>query len=151
MSCQRAATEAGVKVDLREEKIKIVREGLKSQAKENEERGEENIRQWKGAVALGAGVPPPEWSTGRGPSPTTNMKAASDLRQMLRSDATKKTAPPPPPVAKEVKRVETNDDDVGPFNFRQMLRKTNYAPTDTIRKRQLKRDGHNGYGAEYQM
>ena len=88
---------------------------------------------------------------GRGPSPTTNMKAASDLRQMLRSDATKKTAPPPPPAAKEVKRVETNDDDVGPFNFRQMLRKTNYAPTDTIRKRQLKRDGHNGYGAEYQM
>ena len=57
----RAATEAGVKVDLREEKIKKVRQGLKSQAKENEERGEENIRQWKGAVALGAGVPPPEW------------------------------------------------------------------------------------------
>ncbi|XP_063883342.1 myosin-IIIb-like isoform X3 [Scylla paramamosain] len=148
---RRAATEAGVKVDLREEKIKKVREGLKTQAKENEERGDENIRQWKGAVALGAGVPPPEWSKGRGPSPPTNMKAASDLRQMLRSDATKKSAPPPPPSAKEVKRVETNDDDVGPFNFRQMLRKTNYAPTDTIRKRQLKRDGYNGYGAEYQM
>lgn len=50
-----------MKIDLREEKVKRVREGLKSQSKVNEERGEENIRQWKGAVALGAGVPPPEW------------------------------------------------------------------------------------------
>ena len=85
---------------------------------------------------------------GRGPSPPTNMQAASDLRQMLRSSATNKTAPPPPSHGNN---DGGNDEEVGPFNFRQMLRKTSYAPTDTIRKRQLKRDGHRGYGSEYHM
>lgn len=92
-------------------------------------------------------------SKGRGSSPTTNMQAASDLRQMLRSNASNKKAPPPPPYANQDghARPKEDDENVGPFNFRQMLRKTNYAPTDTIRKRQLKRDGQNGYGSEYRM
>lgn len=65
LSSSRAADEAGVKVDLREEKVRRVREGLKNQSKMNEERSHNNLRQWKGAVALGAGVPPPEWRWGR--------------------------------------------------------------------------------------
>ncbi|XP_050729022.1 myosin-IIIb-like isoform X4 [Eriocheir sinensis] len=150
-SRRRAADEAGVKVDLREEKVRRVREGLKTQSKVNEERSHDNLKQWKGAVALGAGVPPPEWSKGRGSSPTTNMQAASDLRQMLRSNPTNKKAPPPPTHGNQGGNENNDDESVGPFNFRQMLRKTNYAPTDTIRRRQLKRDGPNGYGSEYHM
>ena len=81
------------------------------------------------------------------------MQAASDLRQMLRNTGTpsdRRHAPQPPPQDKATP-VGNGNDEPGPYNFRQMLRKTNYAPTDTIRKRQLKRDGVNGYGDEYQM
>lgn len=77
------------------------------------------------------------------------MQAASDLRQMLRSDAGGKRAAPAPPTSQNKSNEGGND--AGPFNFQGMLRKTNYAPTDTIRKRQLKRDGVNGYGSEYRM
>lgn len=70
---------------------------------------------------------------------------------MLRSNgASGKAKAPPPPAPVGPGKVST-EEDVGPYNFRQLLRKTNYAPTDTIRKRQLKRDGVNGYGSEYQM
>ncbi|XP_071534803.1 myosin-IIIb-like isoform X6 [Panulirus ornatus] len=161
-----AAEQAGVKVDLRQEKLQKVKEGLKTQNMVNEEESEEKLRQWKGAVAVGAGVPPPEWRE-RGTS-TTNMQAASELRQMLRSNPTpppNRQAPqPPPPVHNQPKPSHKpshnhapppppvrEDDDSGPFNFKQFLRKTTYAPTDTIRKRQLKRDGVQGYGSEYQM
>lgn len=134
-----------------------MKEGLKSQNMVNEEHSENNLVQWKGAVAVTSGVRPPELNRNRVAS-TTNMQAASDLRQMLRSTGSppeRKQAPPPPPPNRDCKvtvvPVNTSEDDPGPFNFRQLLRKTNYAPTDTIRKRQLKRDGVNGYGAEYQM
>lgn len=71
---------------------------------------------------------------------------------MLRSNPPNKKAPPPPSHGNQQGGRENQDDEsVGPFNFRQMLRKTTYAPTDTIRKRQLKRDGPNGYGSEYHM
>ncbi|KAG7174088.1 Myosin-IIIa-like [Homarus americanus] len=166
---RRAAENAGVKVDLRKEKVKKVKEGLKTQNMVNEETEEMKLRQWKGAVAVGAGVSPPEWK-GRPATSTTNMQAASELRQMLRSNGAvppKRQAPrtPAPTPPKQDQPRTSNDaasqgsqggaevevEDTGPYNFRQFLRKTNYAPTDTIRKRQLKRDGLNGYGAEYQM
>ncbi|XP_063589666.1 myosin-IIIb-like [Penaeus indicus] len=139
------------KVDLREEKMKVLKEGLVNQNMANQEKSEEHLVKWKGAVAFGAGVPPPELVPKGRVTPTTNMKAASDLRQMLRSNgASAKAKAPPPPAPAGPGKVST-DDDAGPYNFRQLLRKTNYAPTDTIRKRKLKRDGVNGYGSEYQM
>ncbi|XP_069984382.1 myosin-IIIb isoform X7 [Penaeus vannamei] len=147
----RAAEGTDAKVDLRQEKMKAVKEGLVTQNMENQEKSEEHLVKWKGAVAFGAGVPPPEMVPKGRVTPTTNMKAASELRQMLRSNgASGKAKAPPPPAPVGPGKVST-EEDVGPYNFRQLLRKTNYAPTDTIRKRQLKRDGVNGYGSEYQM
>ncbi|XP_047481319.1 myosin-IIIb-like isoform X4 [Penaeus chinensis] len=132
------------KVDLRQEKMKVLKEGLVNQNMANQEKSEEHLVKWKGAVAFGAGVPPPELVPKGRVTPTTNMKAASELRQMLRSNgASAKAKAPPPPAPAGPGKVST-DDDAGPYNFRQLLRKTNYAPTDTIRKRQLKRDGVNG-------
>lgn len=56
----RAAANAAVKVDLREEKLSKIEAGLKTQNMINQETSEQQLRQWKGAVACGAGVPPPE-------------------------------------------------------------------------------------------
>ncbi|XP_069984384.1 myosin-IIIb isoform X8 [Penaeus vannamei] len=141
---RRAAEGTDAKVDLRQEKMKAVKEGLVTQNMENQEKSEEHLVKWKGAVAFGAGVPPPEMVPKGRVTPTTNMKAASELRQMLRSNgASGKAKAPPPPAPVGPGKVST-EEDVGPYNFRQLLRKTNYAPTDTIRKRQLKRDGVNG-------
>ncbi|XP_068215254.1 myosin-IIIb-like isoform X2 [Palaemon carinicauda] len=136
------------KVNLREEKLSKLKDGLKSQSMVNMEHSDSNIKQWKGAVVGTSGILPPELNRGRVQS-TTNMQAASDLRKMLRSNDRREA--PQPPVSDRQTPVDNTSDEPGPFNFRQMLRKTNYAPTDTIRKRQLKRDGVNGYGAEYQM
>lgn len=47
-------------MDLRQEKMKAVKEGLVTQNMENQEKSEEHLVKWKGAVAFGAGVPPPE-------------------------------------------------------------------------------------------
>ncbi|KAK4296506.1 hypothetical protein Pmani_030996 [Petrolisthes manimaculis] len=145
---RRAATNAAVKVDLRQEKISRIEAGLKNQNMVNQETSEHHLHQWKGAVTYGAGVTPPGGVRSKNPE-TTNMQAASDLRKMLRSDAGgKRSAPNPPSGQSQLNEGSTVP---GPFNFQGMLRKTNYAPTDTIRKRQLKRDGVNGYGSEYQM
>ncbi|XP_069183192.1 myosin-IIIb [Procambarus clarkii] len=150
---QRASGADGAKVNLQQEKIQKVKEGLKTQNMENEDASDRKLRQLQGAVMVSAGV---GQSDGRELlSPTTNMRAASDLRQMLRSNAppSKRHAPPAPSNSPnnpakvvEVPPPQTSDepDDSGPYNFRQFLRKTTYAPTDTIRKRQLKRDGFNG-------
>ena len=55
------------------------------------------------------------------------MQAASDLRKMLRS-------------SNEESRYSTeSNESEGPYNFQQFLRKTKYAPTDTIRKRKEER------------
>lgn len=56
----RAAEGTDAKVDLRQEKMKAVKEGLVTQNMENQEKSEEHLVKWKGAVAFGAGVPPPE-------------------------------------------------------------------------------------------
>ncbi|KAK7063234.1 Myosin-IIIa, partial [Halocaridina rubra] len=148
-SKQRSQNNGVPKVDIRQEKLQKLKQGLKTQNMVNEEHAEENLKQWKSAVAVTAGINPVEIKRGRGPS--TNMQAASDLRQMLRSTGNDRKHAPLPPSNDRKTPDESTEDDPGPFNFRQMLRKTNYAPTDTIRKRQLKRDGVNGYGAEYQM
>ncbi|XP_064105759.1 myosin-IIIb-like isoform X3 [Macrobrachium nipponense] len=147
-SRQRSQGNQPADVNLRQEKLSKVKDGLKTQNMVNMEQSDSNIKQWKGAVVGSTGVLPPELNRGRVQS-TTNMQAASDLRQMLRS--TDRRQAPQPHAEGRKTPVDNAQDDPGPFNFRQMLRKTNYAPTDTIRKRQLKRDGVNGYGAEYQM
>lgn len=70
---------------------------------------------------------------------------------MFRSDGQKQTSRSLPQDRNGPNEEPEGHGDEGPFNFKQFLRRTNYAPTDTIRKRQLKRDGVAGYGSEYQM
>lgn len=60
------------------------------------------------------------------------MAAAGDLRQMLRNNQT--------PVSAGKQAGGTEEDHAGPFNFQQFLRKTDYAPTDTIRLRQKEKE-----------
>ena len=60
------------------------------------------------------------------------MKAACDLRQMLRSTK--------PPV---VSHVEQDDQESGRYNFRKHLRKTDFAATATIRRRKLEEQASN--------
>ncbi|KAF2354290.1 hypothetical protein FHG87_014948, partial [Trinorchestia longiramus] len=117
---------------------------LQSQRMANEAKEAKNLRQWpeaaphKAITPLGFRHDRPD----RGRStPTTNMQAASDLRQMLRTTQT--------PVAggRPGYAGGAEEDHTGPFNFQQFLRKTNYGPTDTIRLRQKERDKRGSNGA----
>ncbi|CAL4059864.1 unnamed protein product, partial [Meganyctiphanes norvegica] len=118
-----------VKVDLRQEKTSKIQQGLRSQ----------NMIT-KDLISK---------------SETTNMQAAGDLRKMLRNPKGDAPKPPRPhsPTGRRSPFGPGGGNDPGPFDFKKMLRKTNYAPTDTIRKR---REGHlrdniNGYDAQYQF
>lgn len=120
---------------------------LQSQHMVNEAREQQNLRQWKDTVVQTSisplGFRQEKQDRGRS-TPTTNMQAASDLRQMLRSNQTPVQGSRYPPVG------SSEEDHVGPFNFQQFLRKTNYAPTDTIRKRQKEREGKRGSNGAFQ-
>ncbi|XP_076034447.1 STKc_myosinIII_N_like and MYSc_Myo21 domain-containing protein ninaC isoform X2 [Oratosquilla oratoria] len=226
---KRAPEKEALKVDLRQEKIQHMREGLQSQNMTNQIREKENLKAWKGAVTQqgygnpkqqqqqgygnpkqqqqqgygnpkqqqqqGYGNPKQQQQQGYGNpkqqqqgygnpkqqqqaydsghergrvTPTTNMKAASDLRQMLRTSNVDRHynsgggggSTGGGGGRQDQHRIQQQSapaqgdeqQQSGPFNFRQMLRKTNYAPTETMRKRR-QREGStvNGYGPEYDM
>ncbi|XP_018026744.1 myosin-IIIb [Hyalella azteca] len=129
-----------------EHKANLQHGALQSQRMLNEAREAQHLRQWPDAGPL-KGVSPVDFrhdGPERGRStPTTNLQAASELRQMLRTTQTPVSGSRVGPAAAGGADEELS----GPFNFQQFLRRTNYAPTDTIRLRQKEREKRSSNGA----